>query len=117
MLYLTAMLAVGEQMVPLELKEESEVWVGSNLRPLAEVKGIALGSIFWDRNGQHSFFFFDYPGKMSADKVPGMGAPGGDGKPRWPECELLLDSVTVTLREEARRAMHFVQSAAEGSIQ
>jgi CheY-like chemotaxis protein len=117
MLYLTAMLAVGEQMLPLELKEESEVWVGSNLRPLAEVKGIALGSIFWDRNGKHSFFIFDYPGKMVCDKVPGLGAPGGDGKPRWPECELLLDSVPATLREEARRALHFVQSTTEGSIQ
>jgi hypothetical protein len=84
MLYLTAMLAVGEQTIPLELKEESEVWIDSNLPPLAEVKGIALRSIFRDRNEQHSFFFFDYPGKMSSDKVPGMGAPGGDGKPRWP---------------------------------
>jgi len=117
MLYLTATLAVGEQTFPLELKEESEVWIGSNLRSLAEVKGTAVGSIFWDRDGRHWFFFFDYPGKMVRDKVPGLGSPRGDGKPRWPECELLLDSVTATLREEARRAIHFVQSTTEGSIQ
>ena len=55
-LYLIAMLAVGEQMLPLELKEESEVWIASKLRPLATVKEIALGSIFWDRTGRHSFF-------------------------------------------------------------
>jgi len=117
MLYLTAALTVGEQTLPLELKEESEVWIGSNLRSLAEVKGIALGSIFWERNGRHSLFFFDYPGKMVRDKVPGLGTPGGDGKPRWPECELLLDPVTSALREKARRAIHFVQSNTEGPIQ
>jgi TPR repeat protein len=117
MLYLTAMLVVGEQTLPLELKEESEVWIGSDLRPLAEVKGIALGSIMWDRNGRDSFFFFDYPGKMIRDKVPGLGAPGGDGKPRWPECELLLDSVPATLRETAKRAIDFVESTPKSLIQ
>jgi hypothetical protein len=92
---------LDEAHLPLELKEESEVWIASNLRPLAKAKGLAVGSIFWDRNGRHSFFFFDYPGKMIHEKVSGLEAPGGDGEPRWPECELLLDSVTSTLRETA----------------
>ena len=117
MLYLTATLAVGEQTLPLELKEESEVWIGSNLRPLAEVKGIALGSIFWDHSGPHSFFFLDYPGQMIRDKVPGLGALGENGEPCWPECELILDPVTATLREKARRAIDFVQSTTESPIQ
>jgi len=117
MLYLTAVLAVGEQTIPLELKEESEVWIGSKLRPLAKTKGLALGNIYWDRSGPHSFFFFDYPGQMIRDKVPGLGAPGEDGKPRWPECELLLCPVTATLRDTARRAIDFVESTPDSLIQ
>jgi hypothetical protein len=82
-------------MLPLELKEEWAVWIASQLRLLAKVKEIALGSIFCDRTGRHSFFSFDYPGKMIPDRAPGLGAPGEDRKPRWPECELFLDPVTA----------------------
>jgi hypothetical protein len=116
-LYLVAMLAVGEQTFPLELKEEWEVGIASQLRPLAKVKEIALGNIFWDRTGRHSFFFFDYPGKMVRDKVPGLGAPGEDGKPCWPECELFLDPVTAALCEKARRAIDFVESTTDSPVQ
>jgi hypothetical protein len=116
-LYLTAALATGEQILPLDLDEESEVWIASKLRPLAKAKVIALESVFWDRRGRNSFFFFAYPGQMIRDKVPGLGAPGEDGNPRWPECELRLDSVTSTLREAAKRALDFVESTTECTIQ
>jgi hypothetical protein len=116
-LYLSAMLAVGEQILPLGLSEEWEVWIASQLRPLAKTKEIALGNIFWDRTGLDSFFFFDYPGKMVRDKVPGLGAPGEDGKPSWPECHLLLDPVSANEREMAKRGIDFVRSTPDGPIQ
>ncbi len=116
-LYFAATLASGEQTLPLELKEEWEVWIASELRPLAKVKAIALGNIYWDRSGPHSFFFFDYPGKMIREKVPGLGVLGEDGKPHWPECELLLDPVNAPMREKARHAIDFVRSDNESSMQ
>jgi hypothetical protein len=116
-LHLSATLAVGEQILPLSLREECEVWIASQLRPLAKTKEIALRNIFWDRTGRHSFFFFDYPGKMVRDKVPGLGALGENGKPRWPECQLLLDPVSANLREMAKRAIDFVRSTPSGPVQ
>jgi hypothetical protein len=114
-LYLTAMLAPPEQILPLS--EESEIWIGSNLRALAEIKGITLSNVFWDRSGPVSFFFFDYPGQMSRDGVPELGALGEDGKPRWPECELRLAVVNAKLRETARKAIEFGRSGIDGTIQ
>lgn len=116
-LYLLATLAVGERTLPLDLKEEWEVWVASQLRPLARTKEITLGNIFWDKTGRHSFFFFDYPGKMVRDKVPGLGALGENGDLSWPECKLLLDPVSADLREMANRAIDFVRSTPDGPIQ
>ncbi len=116
-LYLTAILTTAEQISALELTEESEIWISSNLRPLAKTKQIELGNIFWERTGRHSFFFFGYPGQMVRDTVHGVGAPGEDGKLRWPECTLLLGLVTATLRETAVRAIDFVNSTPESPIQ
>jgi hypothetical protein len=115
-LYLSATLA-GEQILPLGLREEWEVWIASQLRPLAKTKEIALGNIFWDRTGGDSFFFFNYPGKMVRDKVPGLGVPGKNGKTTWPECQLLLDPVSSHVREMAKRGIDFVRSSPDGPIQ
>jgi hypothetical protein len=109
------MVAFPEQILPLS--EESEIWIGSSLRALAEIKGITLGNVFWDRSGPLSFFFFDYPGQMSGDGVPELGALGEDGEPRWPECELRLEVVNANLRETARKAIQFGRSGIDGTIQ
>ncbi len=117
MLYLTATVETAEQIVALELTEQSEVLIASQLRPLAKAKQIELGNIFWDRDGRHSFFFFTYPGQMVRDRVPGLGIAGEDGKLRWPECALPLGLVTASLRETAARAIDLVESTPESPIQ
>jgi hypothetical protein len=116
-LYLTSLLATGDQIIPLQLTEQSEVWIASKLRPLAKTKQIELGNVFWDRVGRHSFFFFAYPGQMLRDRVPGLGRPGEDGKLRWPECTLPLGLVSARLRETASRAIDLVESTPESQIQ
>jgi hypothetical protein len=118
-LYLIAMLAVGEQILPLELKEEWEVWIASKLRPLAKVKEIALANIFWDRTRRHSGIrssSLTIPVKWFATRSPDWEHLRENGKPCWPECELLVDPVTATLRETARRAIDFVESTTESPI-
>lgn len=117
MLYLAAMLAEGEQVFPIEMTDESQAWVGMQLRSLAKAKELALGSIFWNRSGPHSFFFFDYPGQMVRSKVPGLGALGDDGKYRWPECEFQLKPVNAIMSEKASNAIDFIRSNAKGPIQ
>jgi hypothetical protein len=115
MLYLSAMLAAGEQVFPIEMTDESEVWVGIQLRALAKAKELALGNIFWNRSGPLSFFFFAYPGQMVRGKVPGLGALGDDGKRRWPECKFELDPIDATTGR-ARSAIDFIRSHDENPI-
>jgi len=117
MLYLAAMLSSDGKILPLELSTDGEVWVATYLRPLCTVKTVSLGSIYWTRSGLHSFFYLAYPGRMVRSKVPGLGDLGEDGKPRWPECELLLERITPALLRAARSAIGFVNADQCGAVQ
>ncbi|MGH9496900.1 MAG: hypothetical protein ACRD3B_18025 [Candidatus Sulfotelmatobacter sp.] len=109
MLYLVASLESGGAMLPLELSTDGEVCLASYIRRLSATKSMSLGSIYWDRVRRYSFFFLEYPGKLVRAKVPGLGDPGEDGEPRWPELKLAIAQVTTALRAKARDVIAFVK--------
>ena len=117
MLCLASMQGSGAAMLPLELTTDGEVWVATHLRLLSAVKGIPLGNIYWDRSGLHSFFFIGYPGGLVRAKVPGLGDQDEDGKPRWPECEVVLEQISPALLNLAKSSISFAKTDPAGTVQ
>jgi hypothetical protein len=115
-LHLEGTLTATEQIRPVEMTEDSAVWVASHLRALAEVKDIAPGDICWDRSMPDSSFWFDYPGRLVRHKVPWLGELGKDGKAQWPECELMMGVIDEPMRERARQAIGFVEMDDDGIV-
>jgi hypothetical protein len=109
------MVTVSDRILPLEMANDSSVWVGNQLLRLAKVKDIALRSVYWDRSVRQASFFCDYPGGMVRRRVPELGELGKDGKAQWPQCELMIG--VIDIRERAKQAIELVEMDDDGIVQ
>lgn len=112
---LDGIVTASDRILPLEMTNDSSIWVGNQLLRLAKVKDIALRGVYWDRSVRQVSFFCDYPGRMVRSKVPGLGELGEDGKAQWPQCELMLG--VIDIRERAKQAIGLVEMDADGIVQ